>query len=511
MFLESSPDYQRSRATATLVWYVGTMILLATLACLSLGCGGLPTSAANSSNTSSNSSVRVSLSPAKITINSGTQQQFAATVTSTGRTKLGSESGNSEIIWRASAGTVSKDGLFTAPSITSSTLVTVTATSAMDESSIATSEVTIVPSTKVAMHISPATATISSGSKQQFSATLTSTSNTAVTWRASAGSISTSGLFTAPSLSSSTTEVTVTATSVADSATIATSQVTVVPLSKLSISGRTMPTGMAGIPYSATLVATGGTTPYSWQITGGSLPQGLALDKNSGVVSGTPSKTGIFPFTASVTDATSTTSSTSLSIATSRSTTGNFDGPAELPRLYVQSAFADTPAPGGVISVAKGGDFQQALNSVKCGDTITLQAGATFVGRFSFPAQACDDANWIIVRTSASDSSLPPEGTRISPCYAGVTSLPGRPPLNCTVTNNVLAKLEFSGQGSGPVVWQNGANHYRLIGLEITRTPATGVVYNLVSLQNNDAADHIVIDRSWLHGTPPDETQRGGM
>jgi hypothetical protein len=417
MFLESSPDYQRSKPSANLVWQVGTTILLLTLACLSIGCEGFSTSAANSSNTSSGSNV--------------------------------------------------------------------------------------------AINLSPATTTISSGGKQQFSATITSTSNTAVTWQATAGTISTSGLFTAPTVTSST-KATVTATSVADKTTIATSQVTVVPLAKLSISVRTMPTGTSGIPYNSTLSATGGTAPYTWQISAGILPQGLSLDNNSGVISGITSQAGTYTFTALVTDATSTTSSTSLGISINPSTTGNYDGPAELPRVYVQSDLADTPAPGSVIAVANGGDFQQALNSAKCGDTITLQAGAVYTGSFSFPAQTCDDAHWIIVRTSAADSSLPPEGTRISPCYAGVPSLPGRPAFHCTATKNVMAKLQFSGVGSGPITFQNGASHYRFIGLEITRPAATGVVYNLVFNQGN-AADHIIFDRSWLHGTAQDETGRGIM
>ncbi len=509
MFLESSPDYQRRKAIATLVWQLGTTILLLVLVSLSLGCAGLPTSAAKSPNSSTTSNVGVNLSPTKITISSGSQQQFNATVMSTSRAKIGNEPGIPSIIWHATAGTVSSSGMFTAPSVTSSTVISVTATSTADNS-YAASEVTVVPAGKVAVTLSPATATLSSGAKQQFSATITSTSNTAVTWQASAGTISTSGLFTAPSVSAST-KVTVTATSAADTTTIATAQLTVVPLGKLSISVSTMPTGTTGAPYSATLSATGGTTPYSWQIAGGSLPPGLSLNKGTGVISGTTSQTGTFPFTASVTDATAATSSSSLSISINPSTTGNFDGPAELPRVYVQSDLADTPAPGNMIAVPKGGDFQQALNSAKCGDTITLQAGAVFTGTFTVPAQTCDDAHWIIVRTSATDSSLPPEGTRISPCYAGVSALPGRPAFKCTSTNNVLAKLQFSAVGSGPLILADGANHYRFIGLEITRTPAIGVVYNLVVNQSGGAADHIIFDRTWLHGTAQDETGRGIM
>jgi hypothetical protein len=57
---------------------------------------------------------------------------------------------------------------------------------------------------------------------------------------------------------------------------------------------------------------------------------------------------------------------------------------------------------------------------------------------------------------------------------------------------------------------ENGASHYRFIGLEITRTPGTGVVYNL-AFNHGGAADHIIFDRTWFHGTAQDETQRGVM
>src|SRR5579871_1659091 len=366
------------------------------------------------------------------------------------------------------------------------------------------------PAAKVLVSVNPSTTTLVSGAKQQFSASLTSTSNTAVTWKATAGSISDSGFYTAPNVTS-TTKVTVTVASAADPSSVASSIVTIVPLSRPSITGQRLPSGTAGSPYIAGLVASGGTLPYQWQITGGALPTGLALDKKNGEISGTTTQTGTFTIAVSVTDANAQTSSASIMLGINPSqTSGNFDGPAELPRVYVKSDLADTPAPGSVISVVKGGDFQQALNNAKCGDTIELQAAAVFIGSFIVPALACDDAHWIIVRTSSPDSSLPPEGTRITPCYAGVSSLPARPAFHCTSTNNVMAKLEYSGTASGPITFANGANHYRFIGLEITRTPASGVVYNLVFNQHQ-AADHIVFDRIWFHGTAKDETERGVM
>jgi hypothetical protein len=187
---------------------------------------------------------------------------------------------------------------------------------------------------------------------------------------------------------------------------------------------------------------------------------------------------------------------------------GNFDGPAELPRVYVQSALADTPAPGHTIRVSAVGDFQGALNNASCGDTIELQAGATFPGIFTLPAKPCDDQHWIYIRTSAPDDALPPEGIRLTPCYAGVASLPGRPDFHCTSTANVMAKLVLvKRSSSGPLSLAPGANHYRLIGLEITRLYGIGPAIDLILAQG--MADHIVLDRVWVHGNAQEETRRG--
>jgi len=79
---------------------------------------------------------------------------------------------------------------------------------------------------------------------------------------------------------------------------------------------------------------------------------------------------------------------------------------------------------GTKIPVNAGGDLQAALNSAHCGDTIELQAGATFPGTFVFPAKSCDSGHWVIVRTSAPRQRFAARGQRLTPCYAGVTSLP---------------------------------------------------------------------------------------
>ena len=63
--------------------------------------------------------------------------------------------------------------------------------------------------------------------------------------------------------------------------------------------------GRTGVPYSATLSADGGTKPYTWFIESGNLPSGLSLNKNTGVISGSPTCVGRSDFTIRVADGSS--------------------------------------------------------------------------------------------------------------------------------------------------------------------------------------------------------------
>jgi hypothetical protein len=75
-----------------------------------------------------------------------------------------------------------------------------------------------------------------------------------------------------------------------------------------------LPSATVGLSYSATLEASGGTSPYSWSITSGSLPGGLKLDATTGVISGIPTAAGTSDFTVIVTDAADETASAPRSI-----------------------------------------------------------------------------------------------------------------------------------------------------------------------------------------------------
>jgi hypothetical protein len=480
-----------------------TLSILALLVCLSPGCG-----AASQAGTGMSSRIALSMPSQAAVV--GTPYNAVANVSggttpysfsiATGKlppgTTLNTQTG-------AITGVPSVAGIFTA-------VLSVADATARSRAAAAV-RISVAPkaisASQAHITISPASASVASKGTEQFTAAITGSSNTAVVWSATAGTISSTGKFTAPAVTSNT-SVTVTATSQASSRLNAAATINVTPLPVLAIETNSIPEANKGAQYSEPLAASGGTSPYKWNISAGALPSGIQLSA-TGTISGTTAYAGKFPFTAKVTDTHGSTATRSYTLSVSSSSASGFDGPAELPRVWIQTAMANTPVPGNTITVNSGGNLQAALNTVNCGETILLQAGATFTGQFTFPKKSCDDAHWIIVRTSAEDSLLSPEGTRLTPCFAGVSSLPGRPMLNCSSTKNVLARLLMNQAGNGPVFFAAGANHYRFVGLELTRSAGVGQVSALASAPTAAAYNNVIFDRVWIHGTAQDETRRG--
>ena len=65
---------------------------------------------------------------------------------------------------------------------------------------------------------------------------------------------------------------------------------------------QTLPGGTVGVPYTQTFSASGGDGPYSYQLTGGTIPDGLSLTPGSLVLSGTPTAAGTWSFTITALD-----------------------------------------------------------------------------------------------------------------------------------------------------------------------------------------------------------------
>src|ERR1035441_6724619 len=85
----------------------------------------------------------------------------------------------------------------------------------------------------VTVSISPVSAILLTGGTQQFTATVTGSRNTVVTWSATGGTVSSSGLYTAPTTLGT---YTVTATSEANSPKSASSTVTVTATPVVAVS-----------------------------------------------------------------------------------------------------------------------------------------------------------------------------------------------------------------------------------------------------------------------------------
>jgi hypothetical protein len=155
----------------------------------------------------------------------------------------------------------------------------------------------------------------------------------------------------------------------------------------LSLTSTTLLAGEAGQPYSQTLAATGGTKPYSWSVTG-TLPAGLTLNTNTGVLSGIPQAAAAqVPLLFRVTDA-SLPAQTSLASLTLNIAAAKPAGDAiVLPSNFTLAPGTDTqlivrlsaPAPAGGLDLVLSNDNPSvaALNIV----TLYIPAGQTSSSR----------------------------------------------------------------------------------------------------------------------------------
>jgi hypothetical protein len=152
-----------------------------------------------------------------------------------------------------------------------------------------------------------------------------------------------------------------------------------------------------------------------------------------------------------------------------------------------------TAPTGATIDVSAGGDLQAALNNAKLGDTIVLQAGATFTGPFTLPNKT-SGSGWIYV-ISSSLASLPAAGHRVAP--ADVAHMP-----------KIVAPLD-----NNSLVTVAGSHHFRFVGIEFA--PVSGAyVYQVIQIGNSDSspatlAHNIVFDRCYVHANANQNSRRG--
>jgi len=104
-----------------------------------------------------------------------------------------------------------------------------------------------------------------------------------------------------------------------------------------------LPASTINRPYSLTFAASGGTTPYAWDVSTGTLPAGISMS-SAGVLAGTPSASGTFSFTVRVTPASGPAGTQAVSLVINPALAITT---ATLPNATITSAYNQTFATSG--------------------------------------------------------------------------------------------------------------------------------------------------------------------
>ncbi len=175
----------------------------------------------------------------------------------------------------------------------------------------------------------------------------------------------------------------------------------------------------------------------------------------------------------------------------------------ELPRVYIDTTWTQ-PQGGTTWRAHSAAELSTALAKSAPGDVILLDAGTTYVGNFVLPAKENPRKEWIYIESST--LAKLPAGKRVGPEAA--VNMPK------IVTLNTGAAFQIN----------EGANHWRLAGLELTSASTKGCnpahtppincfSYFLVGSPAHPTPlpDSFVIDRCYIHGAPDIDLQSGVM
>ncbi|MGH9740035.1 MAG: putative Ig domain-containing protein [Candidatus Acidiferrales bacterium] len=214
--------------------------------------------------------------------------------------------------------------------------------------------------------------------------------------------------------------------------------------SPLSVSTTSLPGGTVGQAYTATLAASGGSAPYTWSVSSGSLPPGLSLASGSGAIAGTPSSAGTFAFTATASDTKDATATKSLNILVGSAGQTLSITTSSLPNGTEGQAYTATLAASGGSAPytwsVSGGSLPPGLSLASSSGAITGTPSSA--GTFSFTATASDTKS-----ATATKSLNILIGTTGQTLSISTSNLPGG-----TVGTAYSATVQASG-GKTPYAW----------------------------------------------------------
>ncbi|WP_425533224.1 putative Ig domain-containing protein [Xanthomonas campestris] len=237
----------------------------------------------------------------------------------------------------------------------------------------------------------------------------------------------------------------------------------------LALPASNLPAGTAGQAYTAAISpATGGTAPYSYALTAGALPSGVVLDAATGALSGTPTVSGTFNFTLTVTDSTP-----SPAAQASQSYTLSIAGATLVPgQPTLPPAVRGTPysqvltATGGVAPYT----YSLASGTLPAGLTLAsngvLSGTPTAEGSTSFTIAVADAGNATATQayTFMVSTAAP---VAVADTAATMSDAAVTVPVTANDTGNITAIAIATAPTNGTAV---------VNGLELVYTPAAGFV-----------------------------------
>ncbi len=216
-------------------------------------------------------------------------------------------------------------------------------------------------------------------------------------------------------------------------------------------------TGEVGTAYTGNTYPTGGTAPLKLSLTAGALPAGLSFNTSTGLISGTPTASGTFPYTVQLVDSSAVpftvTEQETIVVETAGAApvmlTGN--PPAGAVGTPYSTAFTAT---GGTTPYT----FTQLSGALPPGLTLSpagvLSGTPTAIGVSVFTVQVADEvgtkvsASFSVTITAAPPTLTltgPPAGT-VGVVYSGTIGVGGGSAYSCTITAGTLqAGLTLTG------------------------------------------------------------------
>jgi hypothetical protein len=390
------------------------VLLAILLVSLNSGCSGLVTGSTNAAAVAPS----ITAQPTGQTVTAGQTATFSVAATGTAPMTYQWKKNGAAI-------TVANSSSYTTPSTSSSDngaqFSVVVSNSAGNVTSSAAMLTISAAAVAPSITAQPIGQTVAAGQSATFSVTATGSAPLTYQWKKNGAAISSanSSSYTTPSTTSSDNGApfSVVVSNSAGSVTSSVATLTVNSASTpLQISTLQLPGGFVAGGYSSTLAATGGSTPYSWTLLSGSLPNGLTLNAG-GVLSGTPSLAGSFPFTVQVKDASSNTASRNFSINVASPTpsvaiTSPASGSTVSGTVSVSGTASDSVSISSVQVAIDGGSYSSASGTNNW--SFNLNTAALSNGSHSLSAKTTDAAG--ISATSSAVALTVNNGSTASNC-----------------------------------------------------------------------------------------------